>query len=338
MKRALLTTILGGSLILAACGDNGETEESAGTDSSEETAEENDHTEEDDETSSDELEEDSDDEEFPVTVEDARGEEVTLEEEPAEVISILPSNTELIYGLDAWDQLSAVTLNDDYPEKVSELDTVGDMTIDVEQVIAMEPDLVMAGVLNDMDAVGQIEDAGITVVVLEDTNKFDDLYDVIELAGVVLGKNDEADTMIEDMQSRIEDIRETGESIPEDEQVSVWVEVGQDPLFTTGAGTFLDEMLSLIGAQNAAGEEELWVQFTEEDAVSLNPDVIVLTYGAYVESAGQQVLDRAAWQSVPAVENERVYEFEDANKVNRQGPRLIEGLEELAELIYPEHY
>ncbi|TMW73644.1 ABC transporter substrate-binding protein [Alteribacter natronophilus] len=336
MKRAFLTTVIGSTMVIAAaCGGT----DDAAVENDENGVNDTDQAGEED--SVDVTDEDTDDQEddqaFPVTVEDARGEAVTLDEEPAEVISLVPSNTELIYGLDAWDQLTAVTANDDYPPEVSEMDTVGDMSIDVEQVIEMDPDLVMASIINQPDEINQIEDAGITVVVLNDANSFEELFDVIELAGSALGRTDEADDLISEMEQTVEEVRETGAEIPEDERATVWFEVSED-LYTTGSGTFADEMLTLIGADNVAGEEEMWVQFTEEDVVSRNPDVIVLTYGAYTEDARGQVLDRSAWQSVPAVENERIYELEDPNTVTRQGPRMIEGLQTLAEIIYPDRY
>ncbi len=276
---------------------------------------------------------------YPLTLEDARGTEFTLEEQPEKIISLLPSNTEMIYSLDAWDQLIAVTGNDDYPPEANELPTVGDMTIDVEETISQNPDVVLAGQINDMDAIGQIEEAGIPVVVIEDTNSFEDLYDTIEFVGTVLGKQNEAEVLINDMQARIESIEAVAQNIPDEDQLDVWVEVDADPdLFTTGSETFVDEMLTMIGANNVAHEEVGWVQYTEEDAISLNPNVIIITYGAYIENSEENVLNRAAWQSVPAVEDERVYSLDDANTVSRQGPRLIEGVETLAELIYPEYY
>ncbi|WP_026689439.1 ABC transporter substrate-binding protein [Alteribacter aurantiacus] len=275
---------------------------------------------------------------FPVTVEDARGEELTIESQPEEIISLLPSNTELIYGLDAWDQLVAVTANDDFPQKASELPSVGDMTIDVESIIAKDPDLVLAGAINDLEALEQIENAGIQVVVVEDTNTFEDFYTVVTVMGDVLGKSEEAEEMVRSFQEEIDRIEGIASDIPEEERVSVWIEVGADPLFTAGTGTFIDEMLTTIGAENVAGGEEGWVQFTEEDAVQLNPEAIILTYGAYVEDARGDVLNRSAWQSVSAIEQDRVYEMEDSNMITRQGPRLIEGVETLAELIYPDRY
>ncbi|WP_078596961.1 ABC transporter substrate-binding protein [Evansella clarkii] len=277
-------------------------------------------------------------EELPAEVEDARGENISLEEKPERVISILPSNTEIIYALDAWDQLVAVTSNDDYPPEAGDLPTVGDMVIDVEAVLEQEPDIVLAGLINDLDAVGQIEDAGIPVFVAEDPNDFPGVYELIEDIGLLLGQQENAAEIVNDMEERLNAVKETGESISEEDRVSVWVEVSPSPdIFTTGSGTFMDEILTIIGAENVAGEEDGWVAYTEEDAVLANPDVIITTYGSYTENSKEQILERSAWQDVSAVQNERVYDIE-ANLVSRQGPRLIEGVEQLAELVYPEYY
>ena len=97
----------------------------------------------------------------------------------------------------------------------------------------------------------------------------------------------------------------------------------------------MHEMLESIQATNAAEEHEGWVKLTEEEIVKLNPDVIITTYGYYVENPKEQVLAREGWAEVPALKKQQVFDV-DSDTVTRPGPRLIEGVETLAELIYPE--
>ncbi|UCZ54728.1 ABC transporter substrate-binding protein [Bacillus shivajii] len=283
------------------------------------------------------LTNDVEDTSFPIEIEDARGELVVIDEKPEKVISIIPSNTEIIYGIDGWDQLIAVTGNDDYPPEVTDLPTVGDMTIDIEKVLSLQPDVVLASAINDLEAVSRMEEAGIVVYVANDANDFQGVYETIENVGKVIGQHDIAQEVVADMQDRLDTVKTKAETINEDDVKRVWVEISPAPeIYTTGQGTFFDEILTIIGAENVV-EENGWVQYTEEDAVLLNPDVIVTTYGYYMENSKEEILERSAWQEVEAVKNERILDI-DSNIISRQGPRLIEGVEQLASLIYPDVY
>jgi iron complex transport system substrate-binding protein len=149
------------------------------------------------------------------------------------------------------------------------------------------------------------------------------------------GTEVEAEEIIADMKDRHEAIKEKAEESVTDKK-KVWVEVSPAPdIFTTGQNTFMHEMLESIQAINAAEDHDGWVKLTEEEIVQLNPDVIITTYGYYVENPSNDVLSRDGWAEVPAVKDEQVFDV-DNDTVTRPGPRLIEGVETLAELIYPE--
>ncbi|WP_078428544.1 ABC transporter substrate-binding protein [Alkalihalobacterium alkalinitrilicum] len=275
---------------------------------------------------------------FPITITDATGTEVIIEEEPQSLISLVPSNTEIVYALDGFDRLIAVTDNDDFPEEVKEIESIGGMEFNVEKIIASNPDLVLANAMNSEEGLDQIRNAGVTVLVVKNASSFDELYDSIQMVGNALGNAEEAENVIISMQDRITAIQTKASEIDEADQATVWVEIWPAPdMYTTGKGTFMHEMLEMINAKNAAGNQDGWPMFTEEDAVVLNPDVIITTYGHVegMENAVEDVLARTAWTEVEAVKNERVYNVE-ANIVERPGPRLIEGVEKLAKLIYPD--
>src|SRR5699024_8465872 len=131
------------------------------------------------------------------------------------------------------------------------------------------------------------------------------------------------------------DVEKKADDIPEDDVKTVYVEISPDPeLFTPGKNTSEDEILSIINAENAAGDEDGWVERSEEEVVEMNQDVIVLTYDD-VDDPVEGVLERDAWQDIDAIKNEQVVQV-DTDLVSRPGPRLVEGAEALAEVIYPE--
>lgn len=277
---------------------------------------------------------------YPLTVLDASGTEVTIEKEPETIISLVPSNTEIVHALGIFNRLIAVSDNDDFPAEVSDLPSIGGMEFNVEQVIAYQPDVVLASEINNPDGLEQIKNAGIKVVVVNGGASFADVYQSIELIGRVTGTAEKAAEVINNMQAKLTEVKEAVSNLNVvDEQPIVWVEIWPGPeMYTTGKGTFMHEMLEeYLLVTNAAGTEEGWPMFTEEDAVILNPDIIITTYGHVegMENAVEDVLARPAWSEVSAVKQERVYNIE-ANIVERPGPRLVEGVEKLAEYIYPE--
>ncbi|MFS1518105.1 ABC transporter substrate-binding protein [Bacillus sp. SCS-151] len=278
---------------------------------------------------------------FPVTITDGLGNDVTIEEEPQAIVSLIPSNTEIAFALGLGDKMVGVGDWADYPPEVADIARVGGTEFNVEKVISLNPDVVLAhasSAHSSTEGLQQLRDAGINVVVVNNATSFKAVYDSIKMIGVVTGTEENADKIISDMTEKLNLIKEKSAEIKEADQKVVWIEISQAPdLFTTGKGTFMHEMLEAIGAKNAAGDQEGWPQFTEEDAVLLKPDVIVITYGYYVDNAVDQVLARDAWQEVPAVKNKLVFDI-NSNLVTRSGPRLIEGVEELAKAVYPDIY
>ncbi|OKO92571.1 ABC transporter substrate-binding protein [Geobacillus proteiniphilus] len=271
---------------------------------------------------------------FPVTVKDGLGQDVTIKAEPKKIVSLIPSNTEIAYALGLGEKIVGVSDFDNYPEDVKTKTKIGGMEFNVEKIISLKPDLVLAhasSAHNSRDGLKQLKDAGITVLVVNDAKSFDDVYASIELIGKATGTTDKAKQVINDMKEKLAQIQEKAKQIPADKQANVWIEVSPPPqLYTAGKGTFMDEMLQVISAKNVAGSLEGWPMVTEEKAVAYKPDVIITTYGG-----AKQVLARTAWKDVPAVKNKRVYDV-NSDLVSRPGPRLAEGVEELAKAIYPD--
>jgi iron complex transport system substrate-binding protein len=340
-----IVLILAMSLFVVGCatqdqeaGTNAGTDNESEAEQTEGTAESNESDGTSETNESDETKETEEASEggFPVTLTDGLGQEVTIESEPATIISIVPSNTEITYALGVGDKVVGVSNYDNYPEEVLEKEKVGGLEIDVEKVLSLQPDLLLLSPSHNQytDVLDQFRKLGIAILVVGDASSFEDVYSSIRLIAKATGTNEKAEEIISDMQERLEELKEKAQAVSEPKKV--WVEVSPAPdIYTTGKGTFMHEMLEAIQAINAAGEQEGWVKFTEEEAVKLNPDVIITTYGYYVDNPEQSVLNRAGWAEVPAVKNEQVFDVNN-DTVTRPGPRLIDGVETLAKLIYPE--
>ncbi|MEC1736960.1 ABC transporter substrate-binding protein [Bacillus mojavensis] len=274
---------------------------------------------------------------FPVTIDDASSEDVTIKKEPEKIVSLMPSNTEIIYALGLGDKVVGVTKNDTYPKEVKQVEKVGDMNVNVEKVISLKPDLVLAhesSMSASADAIKQLKDAGIPVLTVNDAQSFAEVYKSIEMIGEAAGVEKKAGQLVNSMKSDLQEIQEKAKSVSKDEEKSVFIEVSPDPdIYTTGKDTFMNEMLNVIHAKNAAADQKGWVQMTDEAIVKLNPDTIVTTDGVKADA----VEKRDGWSGINAVKHHRVYDV-DPDLVTRSGPRLIEGVEELAESIYPDTF
>ncbi|WP_347548472.1 ABC transporter substrate-binding protein [Pseudalkalibacillus hwajinpoensis] len=274
---------------------------------------------------------------FPVTITDALDQEVTLEEDPEKIVSLIPSNTEILFDLGAGEEVVGVSDFANYPEEAANIEKIGGMEFNVEKIISLKPDLVLAhgsSAHNSEAGLQQLRDAGIKVIVVNDATSFEEVYASIEMIGQATGEKEEAESTIADMKQKLEDVKTKAEEV--EEQKDVFVEVAPAPeIYSPGKNTFMDDMLTLINAKNVTHDQEGWNQIDQEAIIKANPDVIITTYGYYTENPIEQVVSRDGWQDVTAVKEEQVIDVH-SDLVTRSGPRLAEGVEELAKAVYPD--
>ncbi|MCF2649529.1 ABC transporter substrate-binding protein [Niallia sp. Sow4_A1] len=276
---------------------------------------------------------------FPVTIKDAIDQEVVIEEKPEKIVSLMPSNTEIVFALGLGDELVGVSDYDNYPKEAAEKEKVGGMEFNVEKIISLNPDVVLAhasSAHNSTEGLQQIRDAGIDVVVVNDATSFEDVYKGMEMIGQATGAETEADKLVADMKEKLAAIKDKAAAISDSDQKSVYIEVSGEPsIFTTGTNTFMQEMLDTINAKNIISEEG-WIQVDQEAVIAANPDAIITTYGAYSETSPiDQISSRKGWEEIKAVKEKQIVDV-DSDMVTRSGPRLVEGVEAVAEAVYPD--
>ncbi|MFP7473490.1 ABC transporter substrate-binding protein [Niallia taxi] len=276
--------------------------------------------------------------EFPVTITDAVDKEVVIEEDPQKIVSLMPSNTEVAFALGVGDEVVGVSESDDYPEETKDIEKVVGMELNVEKILSLDPDLVLAheSVADTWaDGLQQMSDAGIDVLVVNDATDFNGVYDSIEMIGKAVGEKEKAEEIVQDMKDDIASIKEKAASISEKDKKDVYVEVSPEPsIFTTGKDTFMQEMIDTINATNVI-KEAGWVQVDQEAVIEADPDVVITTYGGYSPDPVGQVTKRDGWDQVTAVKDKQIVEV-DEDLVSRSGPRLAQGVEEFAKAVYPD--
>lgn len=271
----------------------------------------------------------------PYTVTDDRGEELEFEQAPETIVSLIPSNTEIVFALDAGDQLVGVTDYDNYPEAAQDIERVSDsVEFNAEKIIQLDPDVVLAYSTGEAPpALTQLEDADIPVFVIESATSFDEVYGDIEQIASVLAKEEKGAEVIEGIQSQIENVQERLAAV--EEQKEVYVEISPSPeIYTTGKSTFMQEILDHAQVTNAFEDLEGWPSISEEEVITRDPEVILTTV-SYVEDAVGDIEARDSWSAVEAIENDEVH-FIDSDITSRPGPRIGEAVQLVAETVYPE--
>ncbi|WP_028777860.1 ABC transporter substrate-binding protein [Shimazuella kribbensis] len=264
---------------------------------------------------------------YPLTIKDQAGNTVTIPKIPERIISLVPSNTEILFAIGAGQKVVGVTTNDDYPKEVKSLPKVGDMTINAEKVVAQKPDIIFASMLNGKETIDKLKKLGLTVFVL-DANSIKGVYQSIDLAGQVTNQLNQSDQLIGKMeQEKLKVFREVAQA-KKNKLVKVWIE--SDPsLYTAGKGTLLNELITIAGGDNVAKNIAGWPQISSEQVVKWNPDVIVSMYGDT-----SVIKNRAGWSTVNAVKEKKIISI-DPNIISRPGPRIIEAMQQLAKTFYP---
>lgn len=276
---------------------------------------------------------------YPITLTDVTGNEVTLEEAPKAIVSMIPSNTEILYALGLSEEIVGVSDYDNYPEEAASKEKIGGMEFNVEKIISLNPDLVLAheSALGTWDAgLQQLRDAGVQVYTVTNAETFDATYETIHEIGEATGKTEEATIIVEDMKAKIKEVQDKVAEV--DTKKKVLVEVSPEPeIYTPAGNTIMNEMLGMINAENLVADLDGWIKIDPEEIVKRNPDVILTTYGNYTPDAVNLVLNRNGFSDVTAVKNKAVYDM-DADLTGRMGPRLAEGLELVAKNVYPEAF
>lgn len=263
----------------------------------------------------------------PIVVQDSRGVEVRLEGPPRRIVSLSPAHTEMLFAIGAGDLVVGTDSFSDYPPRARDLPKVGDaFNVNLEALAGLEPDLV---VVSFTTFVEKMEQAGLKVMVLEPPTTLEGVLEQVRLVGRATGHREEADALAEQMGARLEAVRQRVAGVERGPRVFVEL----DPtLYTAGPGSFIGDILRLLKAQNIAGDAQgPYPQLSPEVVISRDPEVIILLDG-FSESP-ETVQARPGWENITAVREGRVYVV-DPDIVSRPGPRLVEGVERLADLLY----
>ena len=269
---------------------------------------------------------------------DRAGNPITIPEKVERVISLAPATTEILDAIGATDLLVAVdTQTPAYVEGLDDLPQFDMMAPDVEAIAALQPDIVYTSGMSyiEGDPYAALVNMGVCVIEIPSSNSIEAVEEDVIFTAECIGKKAEGEALVADMQAQIDELAAIGATITE--KKTVFFEISALPyVYSCGKGTFIDDMISLIGAVNVMGDQEGWLSVTEESEVAANPDVI-LTSVNYIEDPVGEILGRAGWENVTAIANGDVYYIDNAAS-SLPNHNIIKAMKEMAVVIYPELY
>ncbi len=280
---------------------------------------------------------------YPLVIEDALGRVVTIKSEPARIVSGSPSITETLFALGLSSRVVGADSYSNYPKEFLQLKEQGKIaivggvtTLDPEKVAAQKPDLVVIDASLQSKFIPALEGLGLTVVALE-AKSVENVKSNFQLLAKITYKLSEGVRVVEKLNAAIQNVSsKVSSSSPTKVLFLVW----HDPMYSTGNGTYLSELISIAGGENIVGNRTGWVVVNPEQVIAANPSVLILSSMSLSKDPEQMFAyfrSLPGFENIDAVRNNRMYILtEDAsNALERAGPRLVDGVYILGYMLHP---
>jgi iron complex transport system substrate-binding protein len=284
--------------------------------------------------------------EYPKTLTDGRGEEVTLKEKPSRIVSTTLAIDEYLLPLVDEERIAAVTKmsTDSGISNVADLTEGIDTKIESvtsELVLSLQPDLVLIPSYVDPEVLKQIDAAGITTYQLKDDSSISGVLDGLMEVGTIVGEEDKAEEIIADVKKRMSDLQKKAEAETEKKRVVYWTQQNSSVTENTTIG----EMITLAGGINAITEAGItgdeypdYPNLSKEKLVELNPDVIITSDWQYDGSKATFVEE---WKKDPALKNVKAFKNNEVHVIDSANLTtashfVIEGAEDIYQVLYGE--
>jgi iron complex transport system substrate-binding protein len=263
---------------------------------------------------------------------DDYGRTIKLDSLPERIVSTAPTPTEMLFAVGAGDLVVGVDSYSDYPAEVANITKVGDYTLSTEVIVSLQPDLIVSSDLVPISQLELLEDLGIPFVILA-TRTLDDVLKDLRLVGILTGHVDEANELADELENRIEAVTSKTQTV---DLVKPRVYLEYYPFWTYGPGSFGDDLIALAGGINIAeNTSSEYPMLTSEFVIAQDPEIIVYTVGYMTTTTADEISSRPGWDVITAVSEGNIHSMDD-NLLSRYGPRIVDGLEELAALLHPD--
>lgn len=242
--------------------------------------------------------------------------------------------TEIIYAVGAGNRLVGNTTYCNYPPEAVAVAKVGDtMQPNIETIIALRPQLVLVSTASQLEAfTKQMEQQNIPVYV-SDPHDIEGVFRTIQTLGEILGEGERAAVVVKELRIRAEAVNTAVKSL---DPVKVFYQASAKPLYTAGRDSFITDVIKRAGGKSVTADVEgAWPKYSDESALASEPEAIIMASFDSMSKDGMAVAD--SLRNSPAAKNGRVYGI-NGDYLSRPGPRLVNGLEEIARKLHPEAF
>jgi len=270
------------------------------------------------------------------TIMDALGQTHVLGDPPQRIVSLAPNVTEILFALGLEKEIVGVTRYCNYPEKARTKERIGGMIDpDLEKIIQIKPDLVIAFRGNPLRMVHRLKDLGLPVFVLDEGTTLESVFVLIQKIGRITRREKAAENLISPLRGNLESIKNRLKKASQ--KPKVFIDLYGKGLWTFGAKSLLNDLVSNALGENIAGQiPRAWFNYTREEIIHQNPDFIVIISKSFADfrEIKTWITEKSHLESVKAVQKGNIY-FLDEDLIARPGPRLFQAFAQLARILHP---
>ena len=265
---------------------------------------------------------------------DDAGRRVSIPFKVDRVVSLAPNLTEIVFAVGAGNRLVGRTSYCDYPPEAKAIAEIGDtLHPSLERIIALKPQVVLVSTASQLEVFTQQLNGQNIAVFVTDPHDLKGVFRSIEQIGEIVGEKDKANQLVQKLLERTHTVEQAVSGKP---PVKVFYQVSGEPLYTAGHDSFVTDLMQRAGASSVTADVPgAWPKYSNESALAARPDAIILPTGGSMGAANSNVAE--ALRQSPAVLNGRVYKIND-DHLTRPGPRLVDGLEEMARALHPDAF
>ncbi len=267
-------------------------------------------------------------------VTDEAGRPVRVATRPQRIVTLAPNLTEIVYAIGAGDRLVGNTTYCDYPPEAKQVAKIGDtMQPNIERIVALRPQLVLVSTASQLEAfTGQLNEQGIAVYIT-DPRSLEDVFRSIKTLGELLDEPERAEKLVNELRARASTVEA---AVRASKPVRVFYQVSAAPLYTIGREAFLTDLIRRAGGQSVTADVPgAFPRYSDEAALATQPEAIILSVDSAMDEGNAK--PSASLARSPAVLNKRVYGI-NGDLLSRPGPRLVDGLEQMARVLHPEAF
>ena len=273
---------------------------------------------------------------YPLAIIDDTETVVTIPQEPQRIISVAPSNTEILFALGLEDKIVGITNYCNFPEETKNIEKIGETSpLNLEKIVSLKPDLILA-YAGQLKEIPRLRELGLNTIVIEPLNLQETLKS-IQMVATVAGIPEKGNILVENLSQRIDQIKTEVSNLEITKKPKIFIGGIYETIWTPGEGTLFNELINLAGGINIAAGFSGWIKISPEFIVKEDPDIIIIPIGAMNPGdelkIKENISQRPGWSNLSAVKTQKIF-IVNEDLFFRPGPRIVDGLERLFKIFY----